>query len=583
MQTQSTEKKWLVKSENKILGPYSFEQVEDLLLRRQISVIDEIRDTETRWLYLRENALFKKVVSDLRLQLDTKADATKTIQNSQSQTGTKPTEDFFQQTRSSAQQFTDVSLTQEASVVKETVDDIINRAQKEDASTKSAYNRNKKFAYQNDAASKKEISYFSKNIKVGLLILLILSLSGISSYYFYNKYNQQRIETELLTQVKRLKFLGLGQQAAQLYSKLSPALQKKYFIEVVDLYPFLEPLGFQIKNIDELESATSLSIENKVNIYLARFWAYMQQQNLELAQIQIVKAKTLQPADPLVNENEALLYLRHGKYQAALESFNKLYQQNNIGRYLFGALQSLQGLPAVDRAKLGMGIEKLVDRHIAIRYDFRKELLLAQMSNAVDKNNEILFRLSWQQFLATPAQLSLLFKKPALLAPYAYQWKDLKSFSDNVHKNLGPADDIIFKLHELLESSKVSEALDFFEKNKTNIADIPQRQQMALLVYYGLNRKSEVISLHKTNQLDKKSELNHLLVALTKIQIDPFTDVKDHVEYLTQRNLKFYADWVTLATLVRKKAPNEIRVHLKNNTTENSDFLLVEEARGLLD
>ncbi len=580
--SQSIEKKWLVKSENKILGPYSFEQVEDLLLKRQISVIDEIRDAETRWLYIRENLAFKTVIDDLRTQLDAKGEATKTVQTNQSQTGTRPSDDSYHGARTNAM-FTDVSLTQEASVLKETVDDIINRAHKEDAIDKSNYGRSQKFIYHGESSTNKDISYFNKNVKVALLLLFIVSLSGIFSYYFYNKYNQQRIESELLTQVKRLKFLGLGQQAAQMYSKLPTQLQKKYFIEVIDLYPYLESLGFQIKNIDELESAANLSVENKVNIYLARFWAYMQQQNLELAQVQIVKAKGLQPADPLVNENEALLNLGNGRPTAALETFLKLYQQANLGRYLLGAVQALQALPATERVKLAPAIEKLVDRHVAIRFDFKKELLLAQMLFAANKNNEVLFKLSWKQFLATPVQLAVLFKKPFLLTPLAYQWKDLNEFALLIQKNLSASENILFQIHWLLESAKSSAALDFFEKNKANIAEVASRQQMALLIFYSLNRRAEILSLNRTNQLDKTSELNHVLIALTKIQADPFADVKEHVDYLNQNNLKFFSDWIILTGLVRKKVPAEIRAHLKNDSTENSDFLLIEEARGLLD
>ena len=54
-QENRLENKWLIKSENRILGPYNFEQVIDLIRKKQISIIDEIRDPETRWLYVREN------------------------------------------------------------------------------------------------------------------------------------------------------------------------------------------------------------------------------------------------------------------------------------------------------------------------------------------------------------------------------------------------------------------------------------------------------------------------------------------------------------------------------------------------
>ncbi len=582
MNTISNEKKWLVKSENKILGPYSFDQVEDLLLKKQISIIDEIRDTETRWLYIRENSEFKTIIGNIRQQLDNKNEATKTVQSGQSQTGTKPTEDYLQSTRSNAQHYTDVSLTtQEASVLKETIDDVVVRAQRESASEKETQGR--KYIYQSDPASKQEIHFFSKNIKVFLLITFILSLSGIFSYYFYNKYNQQRLESELLTQVKKLKFLGLGQQAAVLYSQLVPVSQKKFFNEVIDLYPFLESYGFQIKNLDDLEASANLSIDNKINIYMSRFWAYMQVQNFELAQVQIIKAKSLQPADLLVNENEAILNLRKEKYVPALDAFLKLYSKNSNGRFLFGAAQCFQALSQSDKAKYAVSLEKFVDSHIATRYDYKKELLLVQMAFALYKNNDILFKLSWKQFLNTPTQLALMFKKPNLLSPFSYQWKDLETYISEVRKKLNHADDMIFQVHDYLESSQISAAVDFIEKNKNTFTDVAIKQQMYLLVYNALNKRNEILSINKANQLDKKSELNQLIIGLSKVVMDPDSDVKEQIDFLNEKNLKFYANWITLSGLVHKKSISDIKFYLKANYMMDTDFIPAEEARSLLD
>ncbi len=583
MNSSLTEKKWLVKSENKILGPYNFDQVEDLLLKKQISIIDEIRDTQTRWLYLRENTEFKSVIGKIRQQLDNKTEATKTIQGSHSQTGTRPSDDYLQATRSNALHFTDVSMSeQEASIQNETIDPA-NPSRTRDWGTNLNEQNHSKYIFQNDPASQQQIQFFSKNLKVILLISFILSLSGIFSYYFYNKYNQQRLESELLIQVKKLKFLGLGQQAAVLYARLNPLSQKKFFIEVIDLYPYLESLGFQIKNLEDLETTANLSIDNKVSIYMSRFWIYMQMQNFELAQIQIIKAKALQPADLLINENEALLNLRTGKYLPAIDAFLKLYTKNINGRFLVGAIQAFQELDPADQAKYSANLEKLVDRHIAIRYDYKKELLLAQMAFSINKNNDVLFKLSWKQFLNTPTQMAALFKKPSLLAPLSYQWINLEQYITAVRKKLSPSENRLFQVHDYLESSQISAAVDYVEKNKNDFVDMPSSQQMKLLIYNALNKRNEILSLNRANQLDKKSELNQVIIGLSKVQIDPEADVKETLNSLIKNNLKFYADWITLTALIQKKSTAEINNFLKTNYSGESDFLLVEEARSLLE
>src|SRR3989338_1479317 len=63
-------KNWLVKSSTKILGPFTREEVMVLLTRRQITIIDEVRQPEGRWNYIRQNRHFKEVVKTLRYEQD---------------------------------------------------------------------------------------------------------------------------------------------------------------------------------------------------------------------------------------------------------------------------------------------------------------------------------------------------------------------------------------------------------------------------------------------------------------------------------------------------------------------------------
>lgn len=62
------DKVWLIKSSGKILGPYSTDEMKFLLERRKISIIDEVRNPEMRWGFIRENPNFEEVISTLRDQ-----------------------------------------------------------------------------------------------------------------------------------------------------------------------------------------------------------------------------------------------------------------------------------------------------------------------------------------------------------------------------------------------------------------------------------------------------------------------------------------------------------------------------------
>jgi len=86
MMTQ--DKIWLVRSSGRILGPYSFNEVAQLVGSHEVSILDEIRDPESRWNFVREHKKFAKLVNDIRTKeaqfLDQETEAgvrTKTVKD----------------------------------------------------------------------------------------------------------------------------------------------------------------------------------------------------------------------------------------------------------------------------------------------------------------------------------------------------------------------------------------------------------------------------------------------------------------------------------------------------------------------
>lgn len=69
-------KDWLVRSSMKVLGPFDFEEVISALEKQTISIIDEIRNSEANWCYIREHRLFSEVVFKLRSQSESQFDST---------------------------------------------------------------------------------------------------------------------------------------------------------------------------------------------------------------------------------------------------------------------------------------------------------------------------------------------------------------------------------------------------------------------------------------------------------------------------------------------------------------------------
>src|SRR5688500_7410564 len=63
-------KDWLVKASSKILGPFSFEEVHQLLKSQAISFSDEVRRTDQRWMQIIEHKDFIAIVESLKFEHD---------------------------------------------------------------------------------------------------------------------------------------------------------------------------------------------------------------------------------------------------------------------------------------------------------------------------------------------------------------------------------------------------------------------------------------------------------------------------------------------------------------------------------
>jgi hypothetical protein len=59
---------WLIKSSGRILGPFSLEEIIQLLTTKHLALIDEIRSPDSRWTFIREHKLLSHVVQFVRDQ-----------------------------------------------------------------------------------------------------------------------------------------------------------------------------------------------------------------------------------------------------------------------------------------------------------------------------------------------------------------------------------------------------------------------------------------------------------------------------------------------------------------------------------
>lgn len=61
-----SEAKWLVKSSGRLLGPWTIDSIIDQIKSRNISVLDEVKEPQNRWLFIREHPLLTMAVRQVR-------------------------------------------------------------------------------------------------------------------------------------------------------------------------------------------------------------------------------------------------------------------------------------------------------------------------------------------------------------------------------------------------------------------------------------------------------------------------------------------------------------------------------------
>ncbi len=571
--------KWIVKSENKILGPYSYDQIEDLIRKKQISLIDEVRDSETRWLYVRENAEFKDIVETIRKELDSKLESTKTFQSF-----SKSEEMLKTRTDVSGPSKIDESDVKDISMVTETL-----QPPKDERPARKTEDHKKRekvtlYGLESDAVIKEKVSHSGVRFLMYIGVLFVLALAGSAGYYFYQKANQQKQEDQWAQQIKKYKFLGLDQKAVEVFGRLPAESQKKMLPQVIELLPLLETNGVvRMSEIESLKSLEGLSVEQKVSIQLVQFWLAMQAQNFDSAQEFVIKALALQPSSKLIKENDALVQYKKGKFQKALDIYIELYKNETSGRYLYGMALSVLGLPPIERLKFITEISQNIEKYTFVYYDYKKELLLAQLYFTKILKNDRLYDLTWKQFINTPCQLSSLFKKPLLLAPNTYLWKDLAGYIDLVRPFLTTEDSVLFETHQLIESSQISAASQYISQNAAKLKDNFMKQQLNMLTFHFQSRSADVLALEKTNQLDMKSELTQVLLALNKLEENPNADISKHMQFFKDNQMAFYQDWISLVQIVKQGSPEAIRAFTRNHFLTVNNFVPALEAKSLVE
>lgn len=586
---KNLEKKWLIKSESKILGPYSFDQIIELLRKKQISIIDEIRDPETRWLYVRENKDFKNVVEEIRKELDSKQESTKTFQNTSStQTNAVPkdtvtnasisftSDDLIPKPKAENIENEDTNTNFEAKeleVVRETFTAPVEPA------PVIKLEKAKIYGVETDAVVQQKISNYTTRLRIGLALLLVVVSASVGGYIYYQKQSVLKHEEELMSKVTQYKYRGLYKKAAEAYAALPPESKKAVLPKILDIYPVLESSGaVTMEQVYELDDNINLSGQQNSLIQTIKFWQAVKAKNFGLANDALVTAFQKDSASQVVKENQAWLSLQNKDYKSAYKSFKAL-GDGGVGRHLIGRFLCVININDGDET---VAIQKEllsdIDKYTLVKFDLKKELLLAQMYLALKINDEGLFRLTLNQFFLTVPLLSEFFYRPPLLFPDVATWKDLEIVRPLIVNKLSGDEAILFEAHNLIEQNQLMQAAKYVDEQLTKVSDPKIKSHLNLLVYYSQGRFKEALALKSVKELDLKNPLNIFMLARSQLKVDSFGSIEAYVNDLADTEEKFYKNWLVVENLIAKGKHSEAKNFISANMVTVENFTPVSEA-----
>lgn len=594
MQTAAADRKWMIKSENKVLGPYSYDQIEDLLKKKQISLIDEVRDMDTRWMYIREAEALKAIVDEIREELARVDDHTKTYQTRTTQgltkTGTITQEVLAENTKFEMPTFTNVTV-EDAEFIEEDQETTQAPATTTAAAPakpqlvpeKSKAKAPPQYVSSADPVVHSQIRERSKLTLMVLISILLAVIVIAGGSQFYQNKEKKKQEQQSIASIRKYSLYGLESKVVEIFGNMSPELQRQILPEIIPMIPKLDSVGYinGSQTISNLKSNPGVNDQRKALLDIVQFIQSVQDQDLKKARESLIRAKDLDPSSELIKENDAILSFYEGKFDNATKTFSELFQTAKKGRWLFGWAVSELSKPTSNsevESLLNHEITMYTDTHI----DFKKELLLINMLLDKRTNREERFNNDYKSFTAMPLNFRQKFQIPLSIFSGIYSMFTLRPTFEKLKPFLAATPKMVIETHIKLELGEISAAQTLYSNYNTLIEDPAERANLRLQLDFALKDYSAVIAQEKTLDISKLNTASHyvLLLAKQRSKDSSATLIDDgvtkHVNYLRTEN-NVLGLWSQLLII---QEPAKKISFVQANSGAGEDFIPFLEVKG---
>ena len=319
----SQEKNWMIRSATRIMGPYTSDEIFELLKKKHISLLDEVRNPSTRWTYIREHKSLVDVLKRLK-DFESPFDRTATsMTDSQTISKTENIYDIEDETAAPVEEtVTDVTQSSTINAIKDI------SPMRETTYNSASSSTVKSFGIYDEGRIRAEAEEKAKNLKWFLLGTLAVLVIGFLGYQIW-------LKTQKAQNYQNLIATALKYKSLQLYEKSYGAFRKA--ASMTDLEPDIKAqmslLGVAYdkdfnshkKNLEAYLSIDQvLDRADKIDNLTVIGLAYAMEGDSKKAEQNYKQALSLDPFNRIVLLNQSLLRIENGLFADAFINLKKI-------------------------------------------------------------------------------------------------------------------------------------------------------------------------------------------------------------------------------------------------------------------
>lgn len=491
------EKNWLVKSSSKILGPFSAIEIAQGVIKKHISIIDEAREPQTRWSYIRENSIFSEVVQSLRYEQSTHVEETlTTAQNTQTLSRT----DW---------QSTEVGT---PTPIFQNVDPEVNSSGKiKDVTPQQAPLQNSRssistpsFGTTGDHRVKSQMELRSKNQSIVIWSVTLILTIVISFIVFKKIRGETKSYDKNIQQAIHFNHILLFEKAVESFHRAQETREPDQETSFQLVLPLLQADRQSLrvrKIIDSQLAKPGLTRQENSDALLGIGLSYVIDGDLKNAQDFFNKALATDPDNYPANIDLAFNYLKKGDYGLASKILSSLPASNLYRPYI---LYGFAALAAESQNYSHRELQKDLKEYLQKPQPLRKEIgLLLAFLQMTDKNVEAM-NSTLEALIRIPLHESADFVLDPRIDRRIIDWDYLERYCLQIFQNHGSTTLAkAFRAVCLLEENRELEAKKWIEEALTQEPKNPSASLAQVHFLMKTRHWREAATLLKAPPLEK--------------------------------------------------------------------------------